>query len=91
VEWLDEKSVPMYIEATCEKITEKGVYIIAKEGNKEFIEADTIIPAVPFLPNNDLFNALKDKIQELYHIGDAKQPNLIVDAIAEGWSVANAI
>lgn len=91
VEWLGEKSVPMYNEATCERITEKGVHIITKEGKKEFIEADTILPAVPFLPNNDLFNTLRDMVQELYHIGDAKQPNLIVDAIAQGWTVANAI
>jgi pyruvate/2-oxoglutarate dehydrogenase complex dihydrolipoamide dehydrogenase (E3) component len=91
VEWFDEKSVPMYSEATCERITEKGVYIITKEGKTVFIEADTIIPAVPLQPNHDLFNILKDKVQELYHIGDAKEPNMIVDAIAQGWSVANLI
>jgi 2,4-dienoyl-CoA reductase (NADPH2) len=91
VEWLGEKGVPMYGEVTIEKITEKGVHIITKEGEKVFIEADTVIPALPFESNSELFNKLKDSVQEIYHIGDANQPNLIVDAIAQGWSVANAI
>jgi len=91
VEWLGEKGVPMFSEATCERISEKGVHIITNDGEKKFIEADTIIPAIPFQPNNDLFNLLKPKVQEIYHIGDGNEPNLIVDAVAQGWSVGNAI
>lgn len=90
-EWLGEKGVPMYREASCERITDKGVYVNTKESGKIFIEADTVIPAVPFVPNNALFDALKDKVKDIYLIGDGNKPSLIVDAIAQGWSVAKAI
>ena len=91
VEWLGEKGAPMFSEATCERVSKKGVHIVTKEGENKFLEADTIIPAIPFQPNNELFNILKAKVQEIYHIGDGNEPNLIVDAVAQGWSVGNAI
>jgi 2,4-dienoyl-CoA reductase (NADPH2) len=91
VEWLHDKGVSIYNEIVCEKITDKGVHIITKEGKKLFIEADTIIPALPFEPNNDIFEILKAKVKDIYHIGDGSNPNLIVDAIAQGWKVANTI
>ena len=33
--------MPMYSEATCERITDKGVHIITKEGKKEFIDTQS--------------------------------------------------
>jgi len=91
VEWLDEKGVVMIKGATCEEITDKGLVITTKEGTKQTIEADTVVPALPFTPNNKLFDELKSTITEVYLIGDSKDPRLIIDAIAEGWRAGKTV
>jgi 2,4-dienoyl-CoA reductase (NADPH2) len=63
------------------EITDKGLIIINKEGNREFIEADNIIPVLPMVPNNGLVKSLKGKVREVYAVGDCNEPQLIADAI----------
>jgi pyruvate/2-oxoglutarate dehydrogenase complex dihydrolipoamide dehydrogenase (E3) component len=74
-----------------EEITDNGVTILTKEGKRETIEADTILPAAPLMPNNGLLKILEGKIPEIYPIGDCKDPQLIVDAIADGSRIARII
>jgi 2,4-dienoyl-CoA reductase (NADPH2) len=91
VEWLGEKGATMITGATCKEITDKGLIITTKDGKEQTIEADTVVPALPFKPNTTLLNALKGKVAETYLIGDSSDPRLIIDAIAEGWRVGKAI
>lgn len=91
VDWLGEKGATMITGATCNKITDKGLIITTKEGKKQTIEADTVVPALPFKPNTKLLDTLKGKVAETYLIGDSNDPRLIIDAIAEGWRVGKAI
>jgi pyruvate/2-oxoglutarate dehydrogenase complex dihydrolipoamide dehydrogenase (E3) component len=73
------------------EITAKGLTIINKHNEKETIEADTIIPALPLTPNMGLYESLKGKVPELYAIGDCQEPLLIVDAISKGMETARLI
>jgi 2,4-dienoyl-CoA reductase (NADPH2) len=91
VEWLGEKGVPMITRAKVNSITNKGVNITTKEGKTQFVEGDTIVPALPYEPNTELFNSLKSKVPDLKLIGDSKDPRLILDAVYEGWSAGNSI
>ncbi len=91
VEWLGEKDTTIIKNATCKEITDKGLVITTKEGIKQIIEADTVVPALPFKLNNKLFNELKSAIAEVYLIGDSKDPRLIIDAIAEGWRAGKTL
>ena len=79
-------SVKEYVE-----ITDEGLTIINKDGAKQTILADTIIPALPLVPDLALFESLKGKVPELYAIGDCKEPLLIVDAISRGMETARNI
>ena len=64
------------------EITDKGLTIIDKEGKKVTLEADTIIPALPFSPNLELFDSLQGKnMPEVYAIGDCKEPGFIHTAV----------
>ena len=74
-----------------EQITDKGLSLVTKEGKRQTIEADTILPALPFRPNTGFFESLKGKVPEVYLIGDAREPHLIVDAVAEGFRTALTI
>ncbi len=73
------------------EITDKGLTIITREGEKQTIEADTIVPALPLLPDTELLKNLEGKVPEVYAVGDCKEPLLIVDAIAAGSRTARAI
>jgi len=55
------------------------------------IEADTIVPTAPLKPNTGLFKSLKGVVPKVYAIGDCKEPRMIVDAIADGWRIANKL
>ncbi len=89
--WLRLKGVTMFTNVKFEEITDKGLTIKTKDGKRQTIEADNIIPALPLKPNNELFQALKDKVPEIYQTGDYKKPHLIIDAIADGAFVGRKI
>jgi 2,4-dienoyl-CoA reductase (NADPH2) len=89
--WFRHKGVPMLTGVKYEAITAKGLTIVTQEGEKQTIEADAIIPALPLTPNTALLQRLEGKVPEIYAIGDGREPRLIPDAVADGWQVANSI
>ena len=89
--WFRKKGVSMMPGVKPVAITDKGLTVLTKEGYKQTIEADTIVPAIPMKPNTELFKSLQGKVPEIYTIGDCSNPRLIVDAIADGWKIANSI
>ena len=90
--WFKKKGVGMitgvkeYVE-----ITDKGLTIVNKDGKRETIEADTIVPALPLTASAELFEALKKKVPEVYAIGDCREPALIADAIGTGTRTAMTV
>jgi pyruvate/2-oxoglutarate dehydrogenase complex dihydrolipoamide dehydrogenase (E3) component len=91
MDWFAKKGVTIITGAKSMKITDKGVVITTKKGERQTIEADTIVPTAPLAPNKALFKGLKGKVPKVYAIGDCKEPRLIVDAIADGWHIGNKI
>jgi 2,4-dienoyl-CoA reductase (NADPH2) len=86
--WLAIQGVTMITKVTYEKITDNGLTITTKDGKRQHLEADSIIPLVPWQPNTELVKSLKRHVPEVYSIGDCKEPRLILDAIGEGFRVA---
>jgi 2,4-dienoyl-CoA reductase (NADPH2) len=90
--WFQKKGVTMisgvkeYVE-----ITDKGLTIVTREGKTMTIEADSIIPALPLTPNTGLYESLKEKVSEIYTVGDCSEPLLIADAVGAGMRVARLI
>jgi len=89
--WFREKGVVMMPGVEPVAVTDKGLVVLTKEGYRRTIEADTIIPAIPMKPDTELFEHLRGKAPEVYIVGDCGSPRLIVDAIADGWKIGNAI
>lgn len=89
--WLAKKGVKLLAEVKLEGITDRGLNIISKKGEKLMIQADNIIVALPFRANTEIFESLQGKVPEIYLVGDCKSPGLIVDAIADGSQVARII
>jgi 2,4-dienoyl-CoA reductase (NADPH2) len=90
-DWLIKKHVSMLNSIKYEEITDKGLVITTKSGEKKTIEADSIVTAIPFTANTDLVKEMEGKAPAVYAIGDCKEPRLMPQAIADGWMTSQKI
>jgi 2,4-dienoyl-CoA reductase (NADPH2) len=89
--WLAKKGVTMMTEVGYDEITDTGISITTKDGKRQTLEVDTIIPVLPLAPNTKLFESLKGKVPEVYCVGDCRVPGARPDAVADGYRVARQI
>jgi len=87
---LKKLGVDMITNAKVEEITEDGV-VYEKDGEKQTVEADSVVLAAGSKPNISLMKALEDKVAEIYAIGNAKEPGNVLAAIHEGSRLAREI
>jgi len=62
-----------------------------KDGERRIDGFDTIVIAAGWKPDQDLLMSLRDKVPELYVIGDASKPREALEAVFEGEQLAVAI
>ena len=74
-----------------QEITDKGVTTIDREWQRRFVEADTVVLARGYVPNNRLYESLKGLVPEVYTVGDCVQPRNIRAAVHEAAYVARQI
>ena len=72
------------------EVTDDGVVVEGPEGLKE-IKADTVISALGFRPGKTLKEEFADCGVPIYEIGDAKNAATIMNAIWEGYFLANSL
>jgi 2,4-dienoyl-CoA reductase (NADPH2) len=89
--WLDKKGIPRYTEAKLEAVTDEGLIIITREGDRKTLAADTILVTLPYRSNNGIMERLEGKALEIHYIGSCREPGLIVDAIADGARIGHKI
>jgi 2,4-dienoyl-CoA reductase (NADPH2) len=91
LDWLGRKGVTTISGVESLEITDEGLVITTKDGEERILQADSIIPTSPLKPDTTLFESLQGKAPEVYAIGDCQEPRMIVDAIADGWRIGNAV
>lgn len=84
---LNKYGVKIHLNANVKEITATKVIITDSTGKEIELEADTVINATGFDPNNDPFFKLKDIVKDVHIIGDAKKPSNIHDAVHEGYQL----
>lgn len=84
VQELKRRGVEMIVDAKVEKVTPEGVFYV-KNGHRSLIRADTVVIALGYKSNTEIYNEIKDTVPEIYLIGDAKQPRRAAEAIEEGF------
>jgi NAD(H)-dependent 7beta-hydroxy-3-oxo-delta4-cholenoic acid oxidoreductase len=88
---LREKGVRILTSATVKEILDDGV-VVTRDGREEAIcGMDCIILAMGAKSVDKLSEKIKDKVAEVYVIGDAKEPRKALEAIAEGAEVGRKI
>ena len=87
---LARHSVKTLTNATAKEITAEGV-IVDREGKTLLIRGDSVVLATGVKAVNTLYESLKERVPEIYLIGDAKAPRKALEAIAEGLAVGRII
>jgi 2,4-dienoyl-CoA reductase (NADPH2) len=96
--WIYEHVHNIVFGARLEAVTDQGLVIsqgcrftTENERVKTTIPGDTIILALPLTSNLGMMKILKNKVKEVYAVGDCQEPRLIIDAIREGNHIARTI
>ncbi|MFC1901999.1 FAD-dependent oxidoreductase [Chloroflexota bacterium] len=89
--WFARKSVVTMAGVKYEEITDQGLVVTTKEGERKTLEADNFAIALPLVQNNDLVKSLEGKVAETHNAGSCTRPGYIADAIADGAEVGHKI
>jgi 2,4-dienoyl-CoA reductase (NADPH2) len=89
--WFASRGVGTITEARCEEITDQGLRLRTKDGGLQLVEADCIIPILPFRPSSELASSLEGRAGEVHLVGSSREPGLIIDAIADGARVGHLL
>ncbi|KJS12534.1 MAG: NADH:flavin oxidoreductase [Peptococcaceae bacterium BRH_c8a] len=65
-------------------INAQGV-LVEQDGDEQLIEADTVLLAVGSRPASELCEKIKEKLPEVYMVGDAVAPRKALDAVRQGY------
>lgn len=76
--------VRMLTNAKAEEITAKGV-VYSNGGTRQLLKADTVINALGYRSDRELFQNLEGELSEVYLIGDSKEPRSAAEALEEGF------
>ena len=89
--WLKDHGVRLVTDVEYDSVVRDGLIVRHKDGSTELLEADTVVTALPLKPNTAAQESLAGKAPEVHTIGDAGNPQLIVDAIAAGAKVGREV
>jgi len=88
---LTRNGVTMLTGVKYEEITDRSLVITNKEGQRQNIQADTVVLATGTIQNTELATELKGQDIALHLIGDCVTPGKIIDAIRDGARVGREI
>lgn len=87
IELLIFHNIPVYLSTSVKEITNHGV-IVSSEKGSETLDADSVIVAIGYKANDDLFKQVYPATdKKVWLIGDAKYPATIMNAIRDGSAI----
>lgn len=86
LDMLNEKGVKLITNATLQEVTDAGVIVRSKNGDKR-ISGDTVGLAMGLKADAILYDSLKGEFSSVYRIGDCKEPRRVHEAIWEGFNI----
>ncbi|MBA7681912.1 Metal reductase [subsurface metagenome] len=72
------------------EIVEEGA-TVTSNGDKRILKADSVVLALGLKPEAALSEELRDRVSELYTIGDCVEPRRLINAIWEAYRIARLI
>ena len=89
--WFAQVGVAMLPGVSYERITDDGLVVKTKEGVQKLLEADSIVLALPLLPDDVLYETMRKERMEVFKIGDCREFGLMHGAIADGARLGRTI
>ena len=90
-DWLRAHGVKMYHGVNLTTVSANAVTFDTSYGTSVTLEADTVIQALPFETNRELFDSLSGVCGEVYAVGDCYSPNTIANATARANIIARKL
>jgi len=69
------------------QISDDRIYYLNNEGKRNFIVTDTVVMALGYQSNNELYHNIRNRFKEVYRIGDCIKPRTAMEAIHEGFEI----
>ena len=88
---LKDEKVDILTESNVLEIKDEGVVIADKSGKRSILSADTVVLAIGLKSSDQLSETIRDKVPEVYAIGDCVEPRNVTNAIWEGFRTARLI
>jgi 2,4-dienoyl-CoA reductase-like NADH-dependent reductase (Old Yellow Enzyme family)/thioredoxin reductase len=88
LERLAKQGIKINTQSKVAEVDDHQVIFLDDKGSRQHLEADSVILAVGAVPENELALKLKNRVAELFCIGDCIAPRFITDAIHEGFNTA---
>ncbi len=88
---LGDGDVKILSETRVLEITERGVIISDSHHQRSTLTADTIVLALGLKSKNELSETSRNKVPEVYSMGDCLEPRKVINAIWEGFRIARLI
>ncbi len=85
-DFMKTNHIPVYLESKCQKIGEKDVTILCKDGSQKVLPADSVITAIGYKPN-----PIVAKGKHVHVVGDASKVGNLRTVIWQAWEVAQSI
>lgn len=84
----EEEGLKYYLNTSCVAIGEDGVQVVAADGSKRLLPADTIILAAGMKAKAEERESFADTAFDVIAIGDCLQPRTVHAAVSEGFNAA---
>ena len=88
---LDGRGVNLMVRTEAQAVAGDGVLVRMADGKERTLAADTVVLAIGVSPNQQLYQALRGKVGEIYQVGDCVEPRHIFEAISEGFLAGQVI
>lgn len=89
--WLADHGVEIVTGATYDRVTAGGLDVTFADGRQRTLAADTVVTALPLLPDPALREGFAAVVPDVRLIGDAADPGLLFQAIRAGTETGRAI
>ena len=83
--------VRVFLKTRCTEITDTGVWVEDAEGNRQFLEADTVLLATGFRSKTELANSFLGSALDVIPVGDCKKVGSILNCSSTGLGAAMSL
>ena len=87
---LEQCGAELIFNAVVTEIREDGVRMSRGEEWRD-LPADTVVNAAGFVPNRALYDAVKNRVPEVYLLGDAAEPQNVYHAVHAAYETAGRL